>query len=162
MACWSRAFEWTFPCSFTSCSGGSGRSGVYRGWYLKGIGRTPLAANWHQGDYLHNTGHLAASSAIRELAISEWLRALSLDDTIVPCEGLLLAPLAPELARFAELLYGRLLDAPLPAVDRGFQAISVKRADFARASNFSSSTSSGFSAHSPGLKGILPESVTGG
>ena len=115
---------------------GSGRSGTYRDWYLKGIGRTPLAANWHLEDHLHNTGHQAASSAIREYVISQYLRQLGVEDSIVPCVGVLLAELQPALRRFQSLLYR---DAPpefLPAVDQHLQAITVKRADFSRASNF--------------------------
>ncbi|HEX9943664.1 MAG TPA: hypothetical protein VGG03_16765, partial [Thermoanaerobaculia bacterium] len=46
---------------------GSGRSGFHRGWYLKGIGRTPLAANWNLPlERVHNSGFLLASAAIRE------------------------------------------------------------------------------------------------
>src|SRR6185295_6840274 len=29
---------------------GSGRGGTYRGYYLKGIGRTPAAANWNDAE----------------------------------------------------------------------------------------------------------------
>src|SRR3954467_2453467 len=66
---------------------GSGRSGFYRGWYLKGIGPTPLAANWNRGDHLHSSGHLAASAAIREYIASLYVARQGSADTIVPCDG---------------------------------------------------------------------------
>jgi len=107
---------------------GSGRAGFYRGHYLKGVGRTPLAANWNSPDRFHNSGHLAASSAIREYVASCYLAAHGLEETIVPCEGVLLAEL-DECMRPAE-------DAEHAApVDSHLQAISIKQGDFARFSN---------------------------
>jgi hypothetical protein len=114
---------------------GSGRSGFFRNWYLKGVGRTPLAANWNEVDTLHNTGHLAASSAIREYVATEYLKALGHADTIVPCEGLLVAELNPALADFNGILYGHLPRERVPEVDRHCQAITVKPGGFARLSN---------------------------
>src|SRR4051812_4657640 len=115
---------------------GSGRSGFYRGWYLKGIGRTPLAANWNRGDHLHSSGHLAASAAIREYVASLYLAEQGCADTIVPCEGVLFAELSRELRHYRSNLYGAMPDDLVPPVDRYLQAISVKPGAFARQSNF--------------------------
>src|ERR1700743_1686653 len=52
---------------------GSGRAGFHRRWCVKGVGRTPLAANWNSRDHLHSSGHMAASSAIREYVVSLYL-----------------------------------------------------------------------------------------
>jgi hypothetical protein len=114
---------------------GSGRAGFHRGWYIKGVGRTPLAANWNDGDHLHNSGHMAASSAIREYVASLYLAECGAGASIVPCEGVLFAELDPSLRDFRDHLYGR-GDAVVPAVDRSLQALSVKPGNFARASNF--------------------------
>ncbi len=115
---------------------GSGRSGFYRNWYLKGMGRTPLAANWNNRDYLHNTGHLPASSAIREYVVSRYLTELGCEDSIVPCEGMLLAELDPRLRNYEHLLYRGKAAENMAPVDRCLQAISVKPGGFARHSNF--------------------------
>jgi hypothetical protein len=123
-------------CSHIGNRLGSGRSGFYRGWYLKGVGRTPLAANWNSRDYLHNTGHLAASSAIREYVASVYLDELGCSDSIVSCVGLLLAELKPELHDFRKILYSNISGAALPQVDQYVQAITVKEGQFARWSNF--------------------------
>ena len=81
---------------------GSGRSGFYRGWYLKGIGRTPLAGNWNlPAERLHNSGALLASAAIRERVASLYLEAAGAGGSIVPCEGLLIRPLPRALRGFA-------------------------------------------------------------
>jgi hypothetical protein len=115
---------------------GSGRSGFYRGWYLKGIGRTPLAGNWNlPGERVHNSGFLLPSAAIREWVASEYLAAVGAAGSIVPCEGLLVRPLPRALRGFSALAFGpRRQPAP---VDERFQAISIKRAGFARLSNVS-------------------------
>jgi hypothetical protein len=115
---------------------GSGRAGFYRGWYLKGVGRTPLAANWNCGDHLHSSGHMAASSAIREYVASLYLQEQGCGGSIVPCEGVLLAELDPHLRSYHDNLYGPMLDAVVPRVDRYLQAISVKSGSFARQTNF--------------------------
>jgi hypothetical protein len=115
---------------------GSGRSGFYRGWYLKGIGRTPLAANWNRGDHLHSSGHLAASAAIREYVASLYVTQQGSADTIVPCDGVLVAELCPELRHYRSNLYGSMPDDLVPPVDRRLQAITVKPGEFARQSNF--------------------------
>ena len=115
---------------------GSGRSGVYRGYYLKGVGRTGLAANWCGQDYLHNSGHLPASAAVREFVVSCYLSALGLNSTIVPCKGVLLAPLASSLQAYGKTVHAGRLDKSLPKADRHLQSLTVKNADFMRISNF--------------------------
>ncbi|HVT18287.1 MAG TPA: hypothetical protein VHQ90_19180 [Thermoanaerobaculia bacterium] len=124
------------PFSYVSRRLGSGRSGVYRGLYLKGIGRTPLAANWNDNDVTHNTGHMTASSAIREYVISVYTRAAGGESSIVPCQGVLLRPLSPELDRLRALLSEAFPEEALPAADGAIQAITVKPGAFARISNF--------------------------
>src|SRR6185503_15417644 len=82
---------------------GSGRSGLHRGKYLKGVGRTTLAGQWARPDAVyHGTGHLMASSGIRELVVTRYLESKGLGPTIVGCEGLLLAPLDPALRNFTD------------------------------------------------------------
>jgi hypothetical protein len=103
---------------------GSGRTGVYRGAYLKGVGRTVLACNWaNAADVRHHTGALDASAATRELVVSTYLRAKGCGDSIVGCDGVLLKPLAPELR------------GHVGASGTTLQALSVKSARFARFSN---------------------------
>jgi hypothetical protein len=124
---------------------GAGRAGHYRGRYLKGVGRTPLAANWnHQSDQLHATGHLATSSAIREIVVTWVLEAKGLGHRINGCEGLLLAPLDAVLRDHQnELAKDDPNEAGLGSIgarahlcDQTLQAITVKGSDFARLSNF--------------------------
>jgi hypothetical protein len=120
---------------------GSGRAGVYRGKYLKGVGRTPLAANWaNPEDVGHHTGFLRASSAIRELVVSEYLAAKGSAHAINPCEGVLFKPIAPALREHMLAKY-RTVDEACASRD-GFwsgdvqlQGMSVKKAGFARFSN---------------------------
>lgn len=116
---------------------GSGRSGFFRDAYLKGMGRTTLAANWNSRDYLHNSGHLPASGAIREYVASEYIRCRTLEHSIVACSGVLLAPVNGSLTSYHRLLYGSDHPQPgtVPLVDRSLQAISIKSGSFARASN---------------------------
>jgi hypothetical protein len=116
---------------------GSGRSGFFRDAYLKGIGRTTLAANWNRKDYLHNSGHLPASGAIREYVASEYIRCRALEHSIVACSGVLLLPVNRSLASYHRLLYGsdRPQTGTVPQVDLSLQAISIKSGCFARASN---------------------------
>lgn len=123
---------------YTHVSGrlGSGRAGFFRGWYLKGVGRTPLAGNWNRRDHAHNSGHLTASAAIREYLTSLYLETRGVADSIVKCEGLLLAELDPELRGYQQRLYGNKPADQVPAVDQHLQALSFKRGDFARPSNF--------------------------
>ncbi|MGH1344089.1 MAG: hypothetical protein ACRBN8_21195 [Nannocystales bacterium] len=114
---------------------GSGRAVFYEGHYLKGVGRTALAANWTlEGDTLHATGHLAPSAGARELLISHYMKCKGLSDTIVPCEGLLVA--AMETGFAAAYTASMASDGcSVPTCDRALQAISVKGDDFARWSN---------------------------
>ncbi|MCY1083334.1 hypothetical protein [Archangium lansingense] len=116
---------------------GSGRAGFYAGKYLKGVGRTPLAANWcHRTDRYHSSGHLLPSAAAREYLVSCYLEELGAGDTLVACEGLLLAPLPPEAEQYVESIFAGRDPRQLAQVDRRLQAISVKDAGFARLSNF--------------------------
>lgn len=113
---------------------GAGRAVHYRGHYLKGVGRTPLAANWaFADDRRHATGHLFASAAVREYLISRFCEAHGLGDAIVPCTGVLVRPL-PRGGRAAAIASMPRRE-PVPAIDLRFQAISVKPGGFARLSN---------------------------
>ncbi|HYO53511.1 hypothetical protein [Archangium sp.] len=116
---------------------GSGRAGFYGGKYLKGVGRTLLAANWsHPTDRYHSSGHLLPSAAMREYLVSCYLEELGAGDTLVACEGLLLAPLPPGAERYLESFFPQRDFRDFAAVDRRLQAISIKGAGFARLSNF--------------------------
>jgi len=115
---------------------GSGRSGIYQGHYLKGVGRTPAAANWSDGgDIYHGSGHLSVGSAIREHLITAFLKARGLGAAIVPCEAVLLGPLTPSETRAIrrEQSSSRIHFAP---ADAHMIALTAKPADFARISNF--------------------------
>jgi len=114
---------------------GSGRAGFYRGRFLKGVGRTSLAANWNIiSDQKRATGHLATSAAVREFIVSCYLRAKGKATTVNGCEGLLVAPLAPALSNHT--LYGYDAARCVLPCDVKMQAISVKGSRFARFSNF--------------------------
>lgn len=115
---------------------GSGRSGIYMGHYLKGVGRTPAAANWNDDDDIyHASGHLSVGSAIRERLITVFLEACGLGETVVPCKTVLAAPLAPGEARVIKL--GKSSSrANFTPGDTHMIALTVKTADFARISNF--------------------------
>ena len=120
---------------------GSGRAGVYRDRYLKGIGRTLLAGNWAEPtDLLHHTGHLSASCAVRELLVSTYLETKGCADAINGCESVLVAAKAPVLrAYLVERLRkrrARLTRGNRWSSDLALQAITVKPAGFARYSNF--------------------------
>jgi len=113
---------------------GSGRTGCYRGAYLKGVGRTPLAMNWWRfGDRFHATGHLSASGGARELVVSRYFAAKGKEQLIVPCEGLLVAELEPELREARS--WRRWKNEECLPCDLALQTISVKRSNFARFSN---------------------------
>jgi hypothetical protein len=119
---------------------GAGRAGSYRGWYLKGVGRTPLAANWPDpADLDHQTGHLLPSGALREVLVSEFLRAQNSQAAIVPACGLLVRPRAPQLRGHIERRLRRAPagegDAPAIAADIALQCMTVKPAGFARYAN---------------------------
>jgi hypothetical protein len=120
---------------------GSGRTGVYRGKYLKGVGRTLLAGNWaNTNDVTHHTGLLHASSGIRELLVSAYLRTKGCGDAINGCEGVLLKLLPPEASEhmLPELraLEGFAEDARgFWTADLELQSLTVKRGGFVRFSN---------------------------
>ena len=115
---------------------GSGRSGIYRGHYLKGVGRTPAAANWSDGeDVYHGSGHLSVGSAIREQLITAFLQARCLGATIVPCQAVLLGPLLPAEARAVQRGESS-SRTHFAASDAHMIALTVKPANFARISNF--------------------------
>lgn len=118
---------------------GSGRAGLYLGKYLKGVGRTRLAANWaNPADLFHHSGHQAPSGAVREYLVSVFMKAKGCEALINPCEGVLLRPLHPELL-------GQLLPQipkspsgdvpPYFQSDLSLQAITVKREWLPRLSN---------------------------
>ena len=114
---------------------GSGRSGIYRGHYLKGVGRTPAAANWNEAsDLYHGSGHLSVGSAIRERTITAFLEARGLGTTIVPCRTVLVGRLTPAERRAVR--QGESSSrAHFTAADAELLALTVKPADFARMSN---------------------------
>src|SRR5262249_7867971 len=102
----------------------------------KGIGRTALAANWtFADDAIHATGHLAASSATREVVVSRYFAAKGKKELINACEGALAAPLAPELADPSEWAV-KAAEHALPA-DAAIQTITVKGGRFLRFTNLS-------------------------
>jgi hypothetical protein len=117
---------------------GSGRACTFRGKYVKGVGRTQLAANWRDpGDAYHQSGHLLPSGALREYVVSRHLERKGLAHTIVPCEGVLIAPLAEPLRNFHARAFAELAArgaTPLP-VDTQLQALSVKPGGFTRFSH---------------------------
>lgn len=115
---------------------GSGRAVFVEGKYIKGVGRTQLAANWaDSSDVLHSSGHMYTSGAIREYLVSRYLEARGLGDVIVGCEGLALRPLP---ARFGEALraHAEQIGVVLAPADACMQALTFKPANFARLSNF--------------------------
>ena len=114
---------------------GSGRAGVFEDWYLKGVGRTQFCWNWHvESATMHGSGHLFPSAAIRELLGTSYARARGLGHALVPCESLLLRPLAPAFkARLDAFAAKHGLE--LSPLDRELQAITVKPANFLRWSN---------------------------
>ena len=117
---------------------GSGRSGFFAGRYLKGVGRTPLAANWNdRGDVYHGSGHLFPSAAAREYLISCALDARGLGDAINGCDGLLVAT-APvgTLMRSMIKSSAHIFRARAAACDMRLAAITTKPSHFARPSNF--------------------------
>ncbi|MFV8756267.1 hypothetical protein ACNOYE_37450 [Nannocystaceae bacterium ST9] len=115
---------------------GSGRAVFHRGKYIKGVGRTQLAANWADAsDVLHSSGHMYPSGAIREYLVSRYLEARGSGHVIVPCEGLALRPLPRE---FGEPLraHAARKGVELAPADAHMQALTFKPGGFARWSNF--------------------------
>ncbi len=114
---------------------GSGRSGRYRGAYLKGIGRTRFAVNWMCArDIAHASGHLFASSAAREYLSTVYLKARGFADAVVGCTGVLAWPLSTELAAVIARESAD-ASAPLCRADTVLQAATIKRDWFCRWSN---------------------------
>lgn len=121
---------------------GSGRSAVFDDGYVKGIGRTPLAANWNDPDALyHNSGLLLASGGIREYLVSAFLVARGRGDRICPCTGFLARPLPEALREHARNVFDRghtrfgHAAVELPAADSRLQVLTVKGSGFSRFSN---------------------------
>jgi hypothetical protein len=115
---------------------GAGRAGIFRGHYLKGVGRTPAAGNWNDPQDRYNaSGHLSVGSALRERLITVMLESRGLGDAIVPCRGILLGRFKPDERRAVALGHSSSQAAMTPA-DAQLMAISAKPADFARISNF--------------------------
>ena len=115
---------------------GSGRSGIYCGRYLKGVGRTPAAANWNDGDDIyHASGHLSVGSALRELLITRALaaRGLAEQDCAVPEHSAW--PLRDREKRAIRRGQTSSSERFAPA-DGHMIALTVKPSDFARLSNF--------------------------
>jgi hypothetical protein len=116
---------------------GSGRGGSYRGYYVKGLGRTPAAANWNSAvDRYHGTGHMAAGQVLREYLISRTLERRGLGHLIVPCVTLLAQPLPEERARQIARLRTRSNEKYCPLADQHWMALSLKPANFGRHANF--------------------------
>lgn len=115
---------------------GAGRGGVFRGHYLKGVGRTQAAGNWNDpADRYNASGHLSVGSALRERLITVLLEARGLGDAIVPCRSILLGRLRPK-ERLAAARGHSSSQASMTPADARLMALSVKTADFARISNF--------------------------
>ena len=116
---------------------GSGRAVFLGGRYLKGVGRTPLAANWGvAGEERHSSGHLLPTAAAREYLVSRYLERAGCGDAIVACTGLLARPLPPGGERAVVDSMPHPLDEEIATIDLRYQAISVKRGGFCRFSNF--------------------------
>ncbi|MCC7540259.1 MAG: hypothetical protein IT379_28835 [Deltaproteobacteria bacterium] len=114
---------------------GAGRAGVHDGRYVKGIGRTFAMGNWNDpAERYHGSGHLSVGSAIRERAVTLWLRARGLGDAIVPCEAMLLREMTTDERR--HVAAGRTSARPdaTPA-DAHMAALTVKPSGWARPSN---------------------------
>lgn len=119
---------------------GSGRAGLYRGRYLKGVGRTRLAANWATPeDVFHHSGHQATSGATREYLVSVYMRAKGYAHLINPCEGILVRPAAPILRDYLLPQLSAAMAANPPPYfnsDLALQAITLKPEGVTRFSNF--------------------------
>ncbi|KIG19397.1 hypothetical protein DB30_02678 [Enhygromyxa salina] len=116
---------------------GSGRAVFHEGKYIKGVGRTQLAANWADAsDVLHSSGHMYPSGAIREYLVTCYLQARGLGHVVVPCEGLALRPLPTEFGG-ALRAHAKQLGVALAPADACMQALTFKPGNFARWSNFS-------------------------
>lgn len=138
--------DWQTNLHFQDGTYGSGRSLFFRDHYLKGVGLTPLRRD-KMGDAAtyHSSGHMMPSAAIRELLVTEFLRAQGADDLVVPCIDVLLEPhddttreatrrtVAGGLGVTERIESGEAV-AWWP-VDGAFRALSVKEGVFARYTN---------------------------
>ena len=115
---------------------GSGRSGIYLGHYLKGVGRTPAAANWNTpNDRYSGSGHLSVASALRERMITLALASRGMQKAVVPCRTVLLRSLS-DRERIAVRSNATSSQTKFVPADSRMCALTVKPADFARPSNF--------------------------
>jgi hypothetical protein len=115
---------------------GSGRGGIFRGYYVKGVGRTQAAGNWNDlVDRYHGSGHLSVASALRERLISVALDAQGLGGAIVSCESILLGRLRRD-ERLTAAGGASSSQSSMTPADGTLMALSLKSADFARMSNF--------------------------
>jgi hypothetical protein len=115
---------------------GSGRSLFYKNHYLKGVGITGLVNNWAQsGDPYHGSGHLLASSGMREFLISEYIRSMDMEHLIVPCTDILLEKSCNNRKYLSQRTYARAKSGHAPNVDLSLSALTVKEGGFCRYSN---------------------------
>jgi hypothetical protein len=112
---------------------GSSRSVHFEGFYLKGIGLTPLFPSIDLGFY-HGSGHLLPSAAAREFLISEFVNRIGLTKNIVPCEGVLVSEIDQNLEKLASDIYKN--SSYFPPCDRHLKSISIKPSPFLRFTNF--------------------------
>jgi hypothetical protein len=117
---------------------GSGRSGFYRGHYLKGVGRTLIAGNWNvPEDRYHGTGILNGGGAAREYLASLYMKSKNLEGSIIPCNHVLFRKMEKKTAKAFEQIFIPMtrLKPPLMPLDQSLQAITVKTGEFSRLSN---------------------------
>lgn len=118
---------------------GSCRSVHVSDHYLKGVGLTPLFPTLPI-EYFHGSGHLFPSAAAREYLISEWVKGLGLERWLVPCTGILVAPMDEGLKAVSKEIYypngNHTLERRVPECDLYLKAISIKPGPFLRFSNF--------------------------
>jgi hypothetical protein len=135
---------------------GSGRSGFFGGKYVKGVGRTPLAANWNiRSDRYHGSGHLLPSAAAREYLISAAFQARGQGEAINGCDGILAAAApAEQLVRLMVRSISRLARPSAAPCDTRLTALTTKASHFARPSNFIWSLNH-FSSHPTYIASVL-------
>lgn len=121
---------------------GSGRSGFFRGKYLKGVGRTLLAGNWNAPiDLYHSSGLLLSTAAIREYLISNYFESKNAAHLINPCEGILFKKTPKSFFNHSRRIFKGTFDIygvktpKFAPVDSLFQAITIKNGGFCRFSN---------------------------
>lgn len=138
---------------------GSSRSVHVDGFYLKGVGMTSIAPS-RPGDYYHGTGHLLPSAAAREFLVTEWIRGLGLSDLIVPCVGLLVAPIDDLLVGAVQEIYAHTdKDAILnvPQCDLKLKSISIKPSHFLRYTNLNWFMHTQIDQNSSSIESILSD-----